>query len=430
MAGHGQAWERPGGLVGLFVGLLAGCGARPLDSDSSAGTGSTNSGATAGTGTAGTGTAGTGTGSTGAESGSTPTGTSAETCPGGCCGGCQCYYDSAEVLLSPTEYAMWVGEGGTTSGTTGGTTGTGGETNTGGSGGSSSRSTGGTTGETGESIDPAALTPEICIALCEQEADAFDWELTCSVPELTPEGEVLIVCHWTTGCDGRRHACLRSSGAGAGGDAVTSWLARAAHDEAGSVHAFVALRRELARHGAPRPLLARLRRAAADERRHARVVDRLVRSRGGRWRRPVMAACPGRELLAIAVENAVEGCVRETWAALSAAHQARCAGDRRIRAAMVGIALDEQGHAELAWAIDAWLHGRLDAEEWAQVEAARAGAAAQLRAGLLARHLPDEVVQLAGVADGEVALRLVDGLAEALWCDDSRRQKWRDGQTR
>lgn len=425
MAGHGQTWERVGGLAGLFAGLLAGCGARPLDSDSSAGSGPADPGATAGTGATETGS--TETASTGAESGETPTGTSGEPCPGGCCGGCQCYYDSAEVMLSPAEYAMWVGEGGTT----GGTTGTGGETGTGGSGGASSGSTGGTTGaETGESIDTAALTPEICIALCEQEADAFDWELTCSVPELTPEGEVLIVCHWTIGCDGRRHACLRSSGAGAGGDAVTSWLARVAHDEAGSVHAFIALRRELARHGAPRPLLARLRRAAADERRHARVVDRLVRARGGRWRRPVVTACPRRELLAIAVENAVEGCVRETWAALSAAHQARCAGDRRIRAAMVGIALDEQGHAELAWAIDGWLRGRLDAEEWAQVEAARAGAAEQLRAGLLARRLPDEVVQLAGVADAEAARRLVDGLAGALWCDDSRRQEWRDGKTR
>ena len=59
--------------------------------------------------------------------------------------------------------------------------------------------------------------------------------------------------------------------------------------------------------GAPRPLLARLRRAAADERRHARVVDRLVRARGGRWRRPVVTACPRRELLASVGADAWDG---------------------------------------------------------------------------------------------------------------------------
>lgn len=196
---------------------------------------------------------------------------------------------------------------------------------------------------------------------------------------------------------------------------MTDWLARVTHDEAGSVHAFIALRRELAAYSAPSGLLRRLRRAAAEERRHTRMVDRLVRARGGRWTRPVIDQTRGRSLREIACENAVEGCVRETWAALSAAHQARHAEDPRIRATMIRIAADEARHAELAWSIDAWLRVRIPAADWALVEVARADAANQLRAGLLARSLPRAVVEVAGVPDRDAAQVLFDGLAGALW---------------
>lgn len=399
-----QRWRRRGGLAALFAGLLAG---------------------------------GDGCARDGIEPAS---GTSDALCTGGCCGegGCECSGDSADVLLSPAQYASWVGGQGplvdTTTGSSGGMvtegpgtgdTGAGtstGATDTGTSTGSTGMDTSTTmstlevsSSETGEGFDGAELTDSACVALCTYHADAYDWDLGCSFEGLTPEGQVHIVCTWTTGCEGRRHACLRSSGARSGGDALTSWLARAAHDEAGSVHAFVALGRELAAHGAPRWLLRRLRRAADDERRHARAVDRLVRARGGCWRRPVVRAGPGRDLLAIAVENAVEGCVRETWAALSAAHQARHAGDPRIRAAMVDIAADERRHAELAWALDDWLRLRLDDAAWSRVEAARADAARQLREGVTARRLPSEVVRDAGVPDGAGARALARGLAAALW---------------
>ena len=52
-----------------------------------------------------------------------------------------------------------------------------------------------------------------------------------------------------------------------------------------------------------------------------------------------------RELEAIAIENAVEGCVRESFGALLATWQAKTAGDARVRAAMKRIARDETRHA-------------------------------------------------------------------------------------
>ncbi len=70
-----------------------------------------------------------------------------------------------------------------------------------------------------------------------------------------------------------------------------------------------------------------------------------------------------RSLAALARENAVEGCVRETWAALLAAYQAMSAEDPAFRALMAEVAVDERRHAELAWAIDAWARTRLSAAE-------------------------------------------------------------------
>jgi hypothetical protein len=254
-----------------------------------------------------------------------------------------------------------------------------------------------------------------CLALCQRYTAADDWLLECMLAGDAPADHVHVVCTWTTGCDGRRHACLGSTGDGVGGDPLTAWLARAAHDEAGSVHAFVALHRELAEHGAPMSLLRRVRRAADDERRHAAAVDRLIRARGGRWRRPRVRPIEPRSLVMVAIENAVEGCVRETWAALSAAHQAARADDLELRAALVAIAVDERRHAELAWAIDRWVHGRLTDVDRAAVVQARTAAARSLRRGLAARRLPPAVIGAAGVPDGRRALGLLDGLAATLW---------------
>ena len=67
-----------------------------------------------------------------------------------------------------------------------------------------------------------------------------------------------------------------------------------------------------------------------------------------------MARTATRDIETIARENAVEGCTRETYAALVACRQARAATDPAIRAAMAGIARDETRHAALAWAVDGW----------------------------------------------------------------------------
>lgn len=118
-------------------------------------------------------------------------------------------------------------------------------------------------------------------------------------------------------------------------------------------------------------------------------------------------------LEALAIENAVEGCVRETYAVLRAMWQAQHAGDRRIRPALAVIARDESRHAELSWDLAAWLDAKLDAPARARVETARLRALAELRRELGGEPHP-EVVRLAGMPSSTSALRLLDELTDRL----------------
>jgi rubrerythrin len=155
-----------------------------------------------------------------------------------------------------------------------------------------------------------------------------------------------------------RHACGRRpeglSMTGAAREGVGGTLATMAALEAASVPAFERLARELASHGAPAELVERARRAMRDEVRHARALRRLARAYGGKpvkWRR---AALPVRSRLELALENAVEGCVREAFGAAVALVQAARAANASVREAFRTIAEDECEHAALAWDVHAW----------------------------------------------------------------------------
>ncbi|WP_272084704.1 hypothetical protein [Nannocystis bainbridge] len=252
---------------------------------------------------------------------------------------------------------------------------------------------------------------ETCQVVCQSVGEEHGALRSCEVAKAPTK--VTVTCVYPAYCEGRRHASVASRGHGSDAEAAAAWLARAAHDEAASVHAFHALAQELAGLGAPAELLARIDAAAADEVRHARVVADAARARGAEVTPPACVAVAERDLLAIAVENAVEGCVRETWAALSAAHQARFAAEPAMRSMYVEIAADEARHAELAWAIDAWLMGQLDVAGRAEVAAARQAAIAELDASLQRLEVP--ALQRLGVPSAAVATRLCAELDAALW---------------
>jgi hypothetical protein len=188
-----------------------------------------------------------------------------------------------------------------------------------------------------------------------------------------------LVCFVVTACPGGRSTegielpPLEGSSAGA-------VLAAMSAMEAASVTAFRRLARELEAHGAPASLPRDARQAACDERRHARAMRALARRYGASPRSPRGSPAGPRSLAALARENAVEGCVRETWGALLAAWQAQRAEDPQARATFTAIADDERRHAALAWEIAAWAEPRLTADEADAARRAREGSWEALRA--------------------------------------------------
>ncbi|EYF02936.1 putative lipoprotein [Chondromyces apiculatus DSM 436] len=213
-------------------------------------------------------------------------------------------------------------------------------------------------------------------------------------------------------CIGRRPAGLAEE-RGRGSSRLGAYFAEVAQLEAASVHAFAVLREELSLHGAPQALLDQVDAAREDEVRHARIMKRVATRFGGVVRDPVVAPRAPRSLEEVAIENAAEGCVRETYGALVGMHQARFAQDRVVRGVMRQVARDEAAHASLAWAVDAWVRSRLSPEALARVEAARQQALAEVADEARAGYAED-LCAVAGMPGAEVGQRMAQAFAQAM----------------
>jgi hypothetical protein len=174
--------------------------------------------------------------------------------------------------------------------------------------------------------------------------------------------------------------------------------------EAASVPAFLRLAEELTAHGAPEALVKAARRAAADEVRHTRAMQALARRHGAIMPEVDIPPFQPRSLEAMCTENAVEGCVRETFGALVTGWQARTAGDTEVRRALGPISRD-------AWAVDAWAAGRLTPPERERILQLRRETLSALEHEVSSQPPPEHFVREAGVPSREQALNLLQGLA-------------------
>ena len=203
-------------------------------------------------------------------------------------------------------------------------------------------------------------------------------------------------------------ACVRP------GTSLALYFADCARLEGASVTAFVVLARELEHHGAPAALSDRARLAARDETRHFAQTSRLARMFGSpAVRCPRPARRPLRPLAAVAQDNAVEGCVNETFGAALALWQAARAEHPAVRIAMAAIAEDEVAHAQLAWDIHDWATTRLPPAVTADLHRAREQAGQRLWADSDAPVDPRLVAQ-AGLPPQAAARGLAER-AQALW---------------
>lgn len=145
----------------------------------------------------------------------------------------------------------------------------------------------------------------------------------------------------------------------------------------------------------------------------------LARRYGAEPTTSTVKPTPPKSLFDLAAENAVEGCVRETFGALVAQHQARAAADPAIARAMAAVAADETRHAALAWEIAAWAEAQLSPTERDRLHELRADAVADLRAdAAMPRDL--SIHRLAGWPTPRAGVALVDALARDLWADAAR----------
>jgi hypothetical protein len=253
------------------------------------------------------------------------------------------------------------------------------------------------------------LGPYDCLKMCTLDATLVACDLTDASDDA---GAAFIQCDLCT--SGRRPAGLRRARRPRACTAAGAYLARMAHLEAASVVAFDRLARDLARLRAPRALVRAAQRSARDEVRHARLAARLARRRGGVPIAPDAQEAGEPSLEAIARENAVEGCVRETFGAMLALWQASRARDADVAGAMRSIARDEARHAALAWAIARWAEAGLGLDARDAIRASQRQAVRELRAEQAAAP-PADLARRLGLPTPQEALALVDLAERALW---------------
>ncbi len=195
---------------------------------------------------------------------------------------------------------------------------------------------------------------------------------------------------------------------------IGGYFRKAARLEAASVEAFRLLALELCAHRAPQQLLSRAYRAAREELRHARLTRTLARRFGAAPAAPVYGPSPAiRPLEEVAIENAVEGCARETFGAAVGIWQARHASDATIRVALARIADDETRHAELSWEVARWATPRLPRIARLRVADARSKAFDQLDREAFSA-VPPSLVTVAGLPSPAIARHLVQEVRAAV----------------
>jgi hypothetical protein len=296
------------------------------------------------------------------------------------------------------------------------------------------------------SVDPACCEPQLYSVLGSPNATVaqgcdFAVEMPCSAGNVDAQSACASWCEAVLGggavwncspdpSDGGAviSSCTNGSGCGFGRPPrgfvprrvpsrtlLGAKLARIAQLEDASVAAFDAVHADLTRLGAPAVLLRSVTAARSDEVRHARRVQREAARHGAEAPRATVNPIAARSAEALAIDNAEEGCVRETFGAALAAAQAERASDPRLRALWVRIAADELRHAALSWRIGRWLESRLDPAGRARVAQARRRALAALDDELTGALPSNEALGLLG---GDGQRRLLAALRATLEAGD------------
>jgi hypothetical protein len=201
------------------------------------------------------------------------------------------------------------------------------------------------------------------------------------------------------------------------------YFARAAYHDVASANAFLRLGRELEEHGAPACLVDGCVAAHRAELRHAESLGDLAEDYGVFCDGPPSLVMSVRPIVAVALENVVEGLVRETYGAVVATLRARSAGKAKIRRVMKSIARDEQVHARLAIGIAAWFSKNLTETENVWLDNAMRHAARSLSREVDVETAGDLSWKV-GVPSRHDANAICTGLLARVWIPRADQQVW------
>jgi hypothetical protein len=139
---------------------------------------------------------------------------------------------------------------------------------------------------------------------------------------------------------------------------------------------------------------------------------------GGKGRAVETSAPRARGALELALENAVEGAVRETFGAAVSIWCAERASDPLVRHSMAEVAPDEHRHAALALEIAQFLDERMTPAERDMVRDARHAGLNALRA-TFSEDPPRELRDIAGLPSAAEAQELFALLERLVWSADA-----------
>jgi len=195
---------------------------------------------------------------------------------------------------------------------------------------------------------------------------------------------------------------------------VGRYFARLAECETASLSAFARFAAELEAHGAPTELAEEAREAAREVVHHAEIAHELALRFGTEPIFPLFASLPPRGIVLSAIDNAVEGCIRQTYGALVVTYQAKGAKDLPTRDGMRSVASEKRRHAALAWRASVWFEKRLPSND---VERIRRAQHEELEA--LGREVDPGLTPfergLLGLPDRDRALSILERLTRELW---------------
>lgn len=197
-------------------------------------------------------------------------------------------------------------------------------------------------------------------------------------------------------------------------DEVGHYFAEIASLEAAAVTAFAYLVKELEAYDAPQSFIDIAKDAIREETEHAELTAMLATSYGATPWEVSVPPFALRPIDEIAIENATEGCVRETFASACAMWQALHADTAAVRMVMERIAVEESRHAALSWQIDEWLMAQLTPAQQERCREAKRATIAELEASFTEATSP-RLQAAAGLPDTNTSAKLFGQLRETLW---------------